>query len=760
MTAKSATSKTKSPLMQAKRALCAVTCGAAAVAAFIPIPHVRPVTAGRLPCAAASPPSPETKREPMRRSAGLTAVYGTTAEATGDATAVSCTGVAPRAVTPVVLICSDRAALQTFAEHLWSTDSSTSGSSSIVVDLGEMSNDPRGAELALAGTKADGVLVCRSTLCLDHPDLKSMVHAHPLTVHLALDTDDTDTLKRCEQATKYTVVVGDGRVEEDYAKAELSRLVAFSRKPKPSPADVALDMGKNTFFLSLTFEDFSLHTDLLPTLTEGVDAMELRVDLLADNEDPYTVLRQLSILRRHTGNLPVVFTIRSKGQCGAFPDDPEKIFRLARWGLRAGCEVMDVEANWPMSYREGLIREAGESYPGAVLVGSYHVVGRKTTEEQAKELFMECYHDGAVDGVKVVTTAFEPEDSIRVHAAAKSLALPVPYIGLCLTETGKLSRVLNERFTPVTHENLPFVAAPGQMSSKEIMHHRAELGLCPPRSFFLFGSPISASPSPDMHNAGFRSSGLPHEYFLCEGEDPAIMAEALSRPDFGGASVTIPHKQNVLPLLDEVSEAAEAIGAVNTVIVGTDPETGARRLRGDNTDWLGILRPVKARLEASSGWEQGRGGVALVVGAGGAAMGALFAMQRLGLEVVVYNRTPSKAEELAGRFGGAAVSALDAETLEKACGAAAVDVVVSTIPAAAEFTLPDYLLESKPVVFDAAYKPALTSLLAQAKEAHCPYVQGADMLVEQGLEQFQLWTERRAPRDEMEGAVFAKVDRI
>lgn len=67
---------------------------------------------------------------------------------------------------------------------------------------------------------------------------------------------------------------------------------------------------------------------------------------------------------------------------------------------------------------------------------------------------------------------------------------------------------------------------------------------------------------------------------------------------------------------------------------------------------------------------------------------------------------------------------------------------------------------AQPVVFDAAYKPALTSLLAQAKGAYCPYVQGADMLVEQGLEQFQLWTERRAPRAEMEAAVFAKVDRI
>lgn len=78
------------------------------------------------------------------------------------------------------------------------------------------------------------------------------------------------------------------------------------------------------------------------------------------------------------------------------------------------------------------------------------------------------------------------------------------------------------------------------------------------------------------------------------------------------------------------------------------------------------------------------------------------------------------------------------------------------------YPLPAPLSHSRyqPVVFDAAYKPALTSLLAQAKEAQCPYVQGADMLVEQGLEQFQLWTERRAPRDAMESAVFSKVDRI
>lgn len=306
-----------------------------------------------------------------------------------------------RTSTPVVLIGSARNNLDEFAEHLAAADVSISK----VIDLGEIaaSDGARGVELALGSSKADRVFLCGSNLCLEHPDVQRVIHSHPLTVHLATEGEDVASRERCEQATKYTVFVDGDEEEKVFAKTDLSRLVAFARRPKPSPEDVALDMGKNTFFLSLTFPDFEPRKDLLPDLTEGVDAMELRVDLLADH-DPYSVLKQLSILRRHTSYLPVVFTIRSKGQCGAFPDDPEALFRLARWGLRAGCEVMDIEANWPMSYREGLIREASRNYPGAVLVGSYHVVGRKTTEEQAQKLFMECYHDGAVDAVKVCST--------------------------------------------------------------------------------------------------------------------------------------------------------------------------------------------------------------------------------------------------------------------------------------------------------------------------------------------------------------------
>lgn len=361
----------------------------ATVSAFVPSPHVRH---HYFPSASGKTVEVET---PV--CLPLYASKSSDTMDTLDSTVIGESRNTMRSTAPVVLVGSDTAVLETFAKHLMDHSASEE-----VIDLADVAqrDGALGMKRALAGSKSGGILVCPSTLCLGYPGVNDLMRSHPLTIHLAIEGEDLAVRQRCEVATRYTVVIHGGIEEEARAKTDLSRLVSFARKPRPSPQDVALDMGKNTFFLSLTFDDFAPHESLLPDLTEGVDAMELRVDLLADH-DPYSVLRQLSILRRYTGYLPIVYTIRSKGQCGAFPDDPEMLFRLARWGLRGGCEVMDVEANWPMSYREGLIQEAKNDYPGAVLVGSYHVVGRKTTENQARKLFMDCYHDGAVDGVKV-----------------------------------------------------------------------------------------------------------------------------------------------------------------------------------------------------------------------------------------------------------------------------------------------------------------------------------------------------------------------
>ena len=443
--------------------------------------------------------------------------------------------------------------------------------------------------------------------------------AQPLVINLVEANDFGGPLR--QGASRFDVPVG-GDVQEQEILDSILRLAKLSGGHGDGKTDplLDLDLGPNTFFLSLTFPDVRECLDILPGLEKGVDALELRVDLLRDTS-PWAVLRQVAILKKHS-DLPIIFTVRSKDQCGAFPDDPEGIFKLLALGLRAGVEVLDVEACWERPIRDALLDEAWRGYRGTTrLLGSYHVVGRPTTDEEALRIFKECYHEGKVDAVKVVLTAMSVQDSYRVHELAAATNLPCPMVALCLGEVGKLSRVLNPRYTPVTSKLLPFIAAPGQLTAEEIMRLRQELGMVPASSFCLLGNPISKSPSPAMHNAAFGHTLLPHTYTLFETEDVETFRSKVRSADFGGASVTIPHKQNIIPLLDHIDESAQAVGAVNTIVVNKDPHTGTTTLTGHNTDYKGIVGPISRRLS-----QTGRGThnphtrtprVALVVGGGG-----------------------------------------------------------------------------------------------------------------------------------------------
>jgi pentafunctional AROM polypeptide len=177
---------------------------------------------------------------------------------------------------------------------------------------------------------------------------------------------------------------------------------------------------------------------------------------------------------------------------------------------------------------------------------------------------------------------------------------------------------------------------------------------------------------------------------------------------------------------------------------------------GYNTDWIGIQRPILAKLRA--GGEPWAGCAAgLVVGAGGTARAACHAVRSLGLKLYVTNRSPEKGRELAKLFGGTFVTQ---EELESLGGSMPVKVVVSTVPFAAAFKLPPSLVQQRPVVLDVVYKPARTELMQQALAAGCPVIQGATMLLTQGLEQFELWNRRRAPIVEMDAAIFAGAERL
>jgi pentafunctional AROM polypeptide len=180
------------------------------------------------------------------------------------------------------------------------------------------------------------------------------------------------------------------------------------------------------------------------------------------------------------------------------------------------------------------------------------------SEEQIQSLFARADLCGAAALLKVVTGAESDEDCHRIHRVGSRL--DKPYIGVCLGPAGQLSRVLNKRFTPVTH-SLMATAAPGQLSVAQLMEQRVARSLLQPCEYSLFGTPIQHSLSPAMHNAAFAQLLLPHTH------------DAHSERVFGGASVTIPHKEAIIPFLHRVEFPADVIGAVNTVLVEREVAT-------------------------------------------------------------------------------------------------------------------------------------------------------------------------------------------
>jgi pentafunctional AROM polypeptide len=221
-----------------------------------------------------------------------------------------------------------------------------------------------------------------------------------------------------------------------------------------------------------------------------------------------------------------------------------------------------------------------------------------------------------------------------------------------------------------------------------------------------------------------------------------VPAQLLQQPSFGGASVTIPHKEAIIPFVDVMTDAASAIGAVNTLVMRGDTCVGY------NTDWLGIRNTLEEKLSGIGPLgddEPSRRKIALVIGAGGTARAACYCVNQLNMVLYIHNRTTEKGEQLASEFHGSHV--VDLKTLDK------VDVILCTVPSTSHFTVPPHLLSSKPVVLDAAYRPRRTALLSQAAEAGCPVIEGIDMLLAQGYEQFLLFTGHAAPKGIMSKAV-------
>lgn len=268
----------------------------------------------------------------------------------------------------------------------------------------------------------------------------------------------------------------------------------------------------------------------------------------------------------------------------------------------------------------------------------------------------------------------------------------------------------------------------------------------------IFGHPITHTLSPAMHNAAFDALGLPYRYVPFDVHPDRLEGAVRGIVPLGilGLNITIPHKEAILPFLDEVDEEAGKTGAVNTI------EVASGRLIGRNTDGRGFLESLRERNIDLSGKR------VILLGAGGAAkaVAAVLAQQPIA-EMVIVARTAARGKELVDRL--ASIAPQLEMTLRSDVGRDFPShpdrptLLVNTTPVGMKQedppSFPPHLLDSRWSVADLIYRPEETPLLAAAKKAGATVIPGLGMLLHQGALAFEVWTRQKAPLSVMRQAL-------
>jgi 3-dehydroquinate dehydratase/shikimate dehydrogenase len=240
--------------------------------------------------------------------------------------------------------------------------------------------------------------------------------------------------------------------------------------------------------------------------------------------------------------------------------------------------------------------------------------------------------------------------------------------------------------------------------------------------------------SPRMHNTALASAGMDAVYLPLETSDVGELQEVIERLHVRGLSITMPLKETVLPLLSRRDRGVEQMAACNTLLRYDDGN-----LAGFNTDVGGIVGPLERRMSL-------QGARVLVLGAGGAARAAVFGLMDRGAKVSLLNRTAERAEALAAESGA---RVQPRETLQQVD----FDIIVNSTPygmrgQAMEAPISEAEMNCR-IFFDLVYNPIETPLVAMARARGADVIPGVAMFVEQGVRQFEIWTERTAPEGEM-----------
>lgn len=262
----------------------------------------------------------------------------------------------------------------------------------------------------------------------------------------------------------------------------------------------------------------------------------------------------------------------------------------------------------------------------------------------------------------------------------------------------------------------------------------------------ILGNPVHHSLSPIMHNAAFAACELNSVYlpFLVNDVDAAL--QGIKGLNIQGVSVTIPHKEKVIALLDNVDQIAARIGAVNTI--RCERKGDMLLLSGFNTDWLGAIRPLQETIELT-------GVEAVILGGGGSARAVGFGLLESGASITLCSRTESRGRQLAKELGCPWCSLQEVASLKAKILVNSTSVGMA--PQQERSPVAQEVLKHYEVVMDIVYAPLKTRLLAEAEEQGCRTINGLEMLLYQGAAQFEIWTGLEAPVEVMRQALLRAV---
>jgi shikimate dehydrogenase len=260
------------------------------------------------------------------------------------------------------------------------------------------------------------------------------------------------------------------------------------------------------------------------------------------------------------------------------------------------------------------------------------------------------------------------------------------------------------------------------------------------KKFAVIGHPIAHSKSPQLHEAGFADLNIEAEFAALDirPEDLKTWIQTEFRQNFEGVSITIPHKEAIRDFVDQETEAATQIGAINTLF----KKDGL--IWGTNTDAIGALRAVQAEVPVLEGKD------VLILGAGGAARAVAFALKTAGANITIWNRTSDKAEKLAEAFEVSFKKEFPTSLDDY-------EIIVNTTPVGLgtnQSIIPAELWKPQHVAFDIVYDPLETQFLFDAESAGARTITGDRMLIFQALEQFKLWHDTELEPEVMGQAFF------